>query len=242
MDMIIPNWPAPSNVKAFASTRQQGFSTGVYQGLNLGAHVGDELAIVEKNRQWLTQQSQMPTAPIWLNQTHSTLVLEADKPTQNVLDADGLFTQQAGVVCSAMTADCLPVLLANTAGTQVAAVHAGWRGLADGIVENAVSKFDGQVMAWIGPAIGASAFEVGQDVLDAFVSFDSAAKKAFVPREKPGKWLADMSMLVTQRLNKVGVTDVYYSELCTYLDQDSFFSYRRDGSTGRQATFIWLEK
>ncbi|NOH56287.1 peptidoglycan editing factor PgeF [Vibrio coralliilyticus] len=242
MDMIIPNWPAPSNVKAFASTRQQGFSSGVYQGLNLGAHVGDELAIVEKNRQWLTQQSQLPTAPIWLNQTHSTVVLEADKPTQNVLDADGLFTQQAGVVCSAMTADCLPVLLTNTTGTQVAAVHAGWRGLADGIVENAVAKFDGQVMAWIGPAIGASAFEVGQDVLDAFVSFDSEAKKAFVPREKPGKWLADMSMLVTQRLNKVGVTDVYYSELCTYLDPERFFSYRRDGATGRQATFIWMEK
>ncbi|ANW23863.1 multi-copper polyphenol oxidoreductase [Vibrio coralliilyticus] len=242
MDMIIPNWPAPSNVKAFASTRKQGFSSGVYQGLNLGAHVGDELAIVEKNRQWLTQQSQMPTTPIWLNQTHSTRVLEADKPMQNVLDADGLFTQKAGVVCSAMTADCLPVLLTNTAGTQVAAVHAGWRGLADGIVENAVAKFDGQVMAWIGPAIGASAFEVGQDVLDAFVSFDSEAKKAFVPREKPGKWLADMNTLVTQRLNKVGVNDVYYSELCTYLDPVRFFSYRRDGATGRQATFIWLEK
>ncbi|CAM2979937.1 peptidoglycan editing factor PgeF [Vibrio neptunius] len=242
MDIIIPNWPAPSHVKAFASTRHQGFSSGVYQGLNLGAHVGDELAIIEKNRQWLTQQSQMPTAPIWLNQTHSTLVLEADRPTQNVLDADGLFTQQIGVVCSAMTADCLPVLLTNTAGTQVAAVHAGWRGLADGIVENAVAKFDGQVMAWIGPAIGASAFEVGQDVLDAFISFDSEAKKAFVPRKKPGKWLADMNMLVTQRLNNVGVTDVYYSELCTYLDPQRFFSYRRDGVTGRQATFIWLEK
>lgn len=242
MQMIIPNWPAPTNIKAFASTRQQGFSTGVYQGLNLGAHVGDELAIVEQNRQWLTEQSQMPSSPVWLNQTHSTLVLEADQPTQNVLDADGLFTQQSGVVCSAMTADCLPVLLTNTQGSQVAAVHAGWRGLADGIVENAVAKFDGQVMAWIGPAIGASVFEVGEDVLQAFISFDSIAEQAFTPRDVQGKWLADMNMLVTQRLNKVGVSDVYYSDMCTYLDKERFFSYRRDGATGRQASFIWIDE
>ncbi|MCG9679935.1 peptidoglycan editing factor PgeF [Vibrio sp. Isolate24] len=242
MEMILPNWPAPKNVKAFASTRLQGFSTGVYQGLNLGAHVGDELEIVEQNRQWLANQSHMPSSPIWLNQTHSTLVLEADQPTRNVLDADGLFTQQRGVVCSAMTADCLPVLLTNTQGTQVAAVHAGWRGLAGGIVENAVAKFDGPVMAWIGPAIGASVFEVGEDVLQAFVSFDPAAEQAFSSREVQGKWLADMNLLVTQRLNKVGVFDVYYSDLCTYLDQQRFFSYRRDGATGRQASFIWIDK
>lgn len=241
MEVIIPNWNAPAKVKAFASTRIGGFSTAPYQGLNLGAHVGDNGETVVKNRQWLFEHSQMPSHPIWLNQTHSTDVFEAEQPTSQVLDCDGLFTQQAGVVCSAMTADCLPVLLTNTAGTQVAAVHAGWRGLAGGIVENAVSKFDGEVIAWIGPAIGAQAFEVGEDVLDAFTSFDASAIQAFQPREVSGKWLADMNMLVTQRLNRAGVEQVFHSNLCTYQDSERFYSYRRDGVTGRQATFIWIE-
>ncbi len=156
MKTIIPNWPAPKNVKAFASTRIGGFSTGPYQGLNLGTHVGgDDLSLVEKNRAWLAQQASMPNAPIWLNQTHSTVVAQANEPTTQVLDADGVFTSSSHVVCSAMTADCLPVLLTNTQGTQVAAVHAGWRGLANGIVENALALFSGEVIAWLGPpAIG----------------------------------------------------------------------------------------
>jgi YfiH family protein len=140
-----------------------------------------------------------------------------------------------------MTADCLPILLTNLAGTQVAAVHAGWRGLADGIVENALEKFGGEVMAWIGPAIGQAAFEVGHDVLDAFCAFDPQAEQAFQPKTTPGKFLADMNMLVTQRLNRAGVKQVYYSHLCTYQDKERFYSYRRDGVTGRQATFIWIE-
>lgn len=241
MEMIVPNWPAAKNIKAFSSTRIGGFSDGEYQGLNLGTHVGDELTKVEQNRAWLTQQTQMPSAPVWLNQTHSTVVAEVNSPTEQVLDADGLFTQSRGVVCSAMTADCLPVLLTNLQGTQVAAVHAGWRGLVNGIVEQAVAKFDGEVMAWVGPAIGAQAFEVGKDVVDAFVAVDPKALSAFTPRQQQGKWLADMSQLVTQRLNRVGVTQVYYSELCTYQDPTRFYSYRRDGVTGRQATFIWIE-
>lgn len=242
MEMIVPNWPAPSNIKAFASTRIGGFSHAPYQGLNLGNHVGDDAAVVASNRQWLFEHANMPSRPIWLNQTHSTLVLEASSPTDEVLDADGLFTQSANVVCSAMTADCLPVLLTNTTGTQVAAVHAGWRGLAGGIVEQALQKFDGEVLAWIGPAIGQSAFEVGKDVLDAFCAFDSQAEKAFTPKNIEGKWLADMNMLVTQRLNKAGVMAVYYSDLCTYNDAERFYSYRRDGKTGRQASFIWIEQ
>ncbi|CAH1533011.1 polyphenol oxidase YfiH [Vibrio owensii] len=241
MKTIIPNWPAPKNVKAFASTRVGGFSTAPYQGLNLGAHVGDDLSIVEKNRDWLAQQAKMPSAPIWLNQTHSTVVAQASAPTKQVLNADGVFTSSSQVVCSAMTADCLPVLLTNTQGTQVAAVHAGWRGLANGIVENALELFSGEVMAWLGPAIGPQAFEVGEDVLQAFVDFDSQAHQAFTPRDIEGKWLADMSKLATQRLNKLGVTQVFDSGLCTLQDKNDFYSYRRDGVTGRQATFIWIE-
>ena len=241
MRTIIPNWPAPKNVKAFASTRVGGFSTVPYQGLNLGAHVGDDLSIVEKNRDWLAQEAKMPSAPIWLNQTHSTVVAQVSDPTTQVLDADGVFTSSSQVVCSAMTADCLPVLLTNTQGTQVAAVHAGWRGLANGIVENALELFSGEVMAWLGPAIGPQAFEVGEDVLQAFVDFDSQAHQAFTPRDVEGKWLADMSKLATQRLNKFGITQVFDSGLCTFQDKEDFYSYRRDGVTGRQATFIWIE-
>lgn len=241
MQVIIPNWPAPKTIKAFASTRCDGFSRDVYQGLNLGSHVGDDLNTVQKNREWLTRQSDMPSAPVWLNQTHSTLVVEQSELTTQVRDADGVSTHTPGVVCSVMTADCLPVLLTNVQGTQVAAVHAGWRGLAYGIIENALTQFDGQVMAWIGPAIGSNAFEVGEDVLDAFVSAHPEAYKAFTLTSKQGKWLADMNLLVQQRLNRVGVEQVYFSNLCTYTDSQRFYSYRRDGVTGRQASFIWID-
>ncbi|RTZ15091.1 peptidoglycan editing factor PgeF [Vibrio aquaticus] len=242
MELIIPNWPARSRVKAFASTRCGGVSQNVYQGLNLGTHVGDDVQIVQRNRLLLQEYADMPEAPIWLNQTHSNTVLEVNTSTVDVLDADGTFTQKPGVVCSAMTADCLPVLLTNVDGTQVAAVHAGWRGLANGIVENAVKKFDGEVMAWIGPAIGQEAFEVGDDVVEAFVSVIPEAQYAFTPKkQQSGKWFADMNQLVTQRLNRVGVKQVYYSNLCTYQDSERFYSYRRDGITGRQATFIWID-
>lgn len=247
MTMIIPNWNAPNNVKAFASTRVGGFSQEQYQGLNLGSHVGDDIQLVGKNRDWLQQQSQMPSAPVWLNQTHSIDVVEVSEPTIQVLDADGSFTTQQGVVLSAMTADCLPVLLTDSKGTQVAAVHAGWRGLAGGIVENAVAKFtniddSNPLLAWLGPAIGRDAFEVGQDVLDAFVGFDPEAAQAFRAKSNTEqKWLANMSQLATQRLAHVGVTQVFDCNLCTFADSDNFYSYRRDGVTGRQATFIWLD-
>lgn len=246
MSLIIPNWNAPKNVKAIASTRLEGFSTGVYQGLNLGSHVGDDLDTVFRNRQQLTQMAKMPSAPVWLNQTHSTAVIQVNQPTEITLDADGLITSQPGVVLSAMTADCLPVLLTNTQGSQVAAVHAGWRGLADGIVENAVATFgrdaiDGNMIAWLGPAIGASAFEVGEDVLQAFCDANPQAIDAFIPTGQVGKWWANMELLATQRLNALGVTQVFACGLCTYSDPEHFYSYRRDGVTGRLASFIWIE-
>lgn len=238
--MIIPKWPAPKHVKAVSSTRIGGVSQGIYRGLNVGTHVGDTSSVVQRNRVITANQANMPSAPIWLNQTHSTNILRVSEPTDVILDADGAVTSQKNVVLSAMTADCLPVLLTDIDGSQVAAVHAGWRGLADGIVENALLAFDKPVMAWLGPAIGARVFEVGSDVLEAFTHFDSHAVKAFTPLPN-GKWLADMTLLATQRLNKAGVELVYDSNLCTYSEPTRFYSYRRDGMTGRQCTFIWIE-
>ena len=246
MSLIIPQWNAPKNIKAMASTRIGGFSTGAYQGANLGSHVGDNLETVLKNRQQLAQSAVMPSAPIWLNQTHSTIVVEVNQPTDQILNADGLFTSQSGIVCSAMTADCLPVLFTNIQGSKVAAVHAGWRGLANGIIENAVAMFNdgepnGEVIAWLGPAIGSTAFEVGDDVLQAFCDVDSKALQAFKPTGQAGKWWANMELLATQRLNSLGVSQVFTSGLCTYSDPERFYSYRRDGVTGRLASLIWIE-
>ena len=250
MNMVTPNWPAPKNVKAFSSTRWGWVSKGAYQCLNLCMHVGDDDILVQKNRDLVKAGGLMPTSPIWLNQTHSNVVVELTKPTHQVINADGSMTTHNKIVCTVMTADCLPVLLTNTDGTQVAAVHAGWRGLADGILENAVNKFTkpSQVMAWIGPAIGAKAFEVGSDVFDVFTHFDSHARDAFVRyssqvsvKGSQKKWLANMSLLATQRLNLAGVEQVFNSQRCTFSEPENFYSYRRDGMTGRQATFIWIE-
>jgi YfiH family protein len=242
MNWITPNWNAPKQVKAFASTRIGGCSKPPYEGLNLGMHVGDDPILVQRNRELLQQQTQMPTAPVWLSQTHSTVVLEVAQPTNDVLDADGVITSSPNVVCSAMTADCLPVLITNTQGTQVAAIHAGWRGLAGGIVENALTHFSNDVMLWLGPAIGPQAFEVGEDVLQAFLDYDSKAATAFVPGKQQGKWWADMATLTRLRMAKLGIDQVFDSGLCTYQDPQCFYSYRRDGVTGRQATFIWINE
>ncbi|PNH87607.1 peptidoglycan editing factor PgeF [Vibrio diazotrophicus] len=242
MNWITPNWNAPKQVKAFASTRIGGCSKPPYEGLNLGMHVGDDPILVQRNRELLQQQTEMPTAPVWLNQTHSTVVLEVAQPTNDVLDADGVITSSPNVVCSAMTADCLPVLITNTQGTQVAAVHAGWRGLAGGIVENALTHFSNDVMLWLGPAIGPQAFEVGEDVLQAFLDYDSKAATAFVPGKQQGKWWANMATLTRLRMAKLGIDQVFDSGLCTYQDPQRFYSYRRDGVTGRQATFIWINE
>ncbi|MGB2079535.1 MAG: peptidoglycan editing factor PgeF [Vibrio sp.] len=246
---VTPNWPAPANIKAFSTTRHGGLSNGVYQGLNLGMHVDDDAQTVVKNRQLIEQALAMPSSPIWLSQVHSDKVLSFDNPTDDVFTADASFTQTSGVVCCVMTADCLPILLTNQAGTQVAAVHAGWRGLASGIVEKAVALFEkpSQVLAWVGPAIGPNAFEVGQDVYDAFVCYepnrvDQEAADAFKYHPNAlGKYFADMDKLVTLRLNRVGVDAVYSSQMCTYEDEANFYSYRRDGQTGRQASLIWIE-
>lgn len=240
--MIIPDWNIPTNIKAVSSTREGGYSLPPYGGLNLGLHVGDDSQTVEQNRHHLMQMAGMSSAPVWLNQTHSTRVVQLREPTSKVPDADGAFTDKPGIVCAVMTADCVPILLANKNGQEVAAVHAGWRGLADGILENALTRFHGDVMAWVGPCIGKDAFEVGEDVVNAFVCHEPQARIAFEPREQDGKWRGDLCCLVQQRLSSCGVSDITFSQLCTYMDSERFFSYRRDGVTGRQASCIWINE
>lgn len=241
MDVIIPGWDVPAKIKAISTTRRGGISLPPYDGLNLGMHVGDKPDVVQTNRALLVREQSLPANPVWLDQTHSTVVTRVNAPMDDVVEADGSITAENGVVCGVMTADCLPVLLTDVEGTQVAAVHAGWRGLANGIVENALRQFDKPVIAWLGPAIGADAFEVGQDVFDAFVAHDPTAEWAFRSKGS-GKYLADMFLLATQRLKASGVTDITASGLCTYSDPDCFYSYRRQGVTGRQASLVWIEK
>jgi len=240
MKLIIPNWQVPENIRAFSTTRLSGFSEGKYKGLNLGLHVKDDPIQVEKNRHLLHEKADIPAPLVWLNQTHSDVVLEIDDQTAEIINADGVVTATPKVICTVLTADCLPVLLTDIEGSKVASVHAGWRGLANGILENAVSQFTKPVIAWLGPAIGAQSFEVGQDVVDIFVAYSEDAKDAFSAKSD-GKYLADINMLAEQRLNAVGVKNIYRSGMCTFEDSRQFYSYRRDGVTGRQATFIWID-
>ncbi|GAB6264447.1 peptidoglycan editing factor PgeF [Photobacterium sp. R1] len=240
---ITPDWPAPANVKAISTTRSGGMSQGPYEGLNLGDHVGDERAAVIHNRQWLQQQLGLTQAPAWLSQTHSTIVLDIQAPLKDVPNADASVTRQSGIACTVMTADCLPVLLCDRSGTQVGAVHAGWRGLGDGILEETVARFTAepeQILAWLGPAIGPAAFEVGGEVREQFIAGQPEAAAAFQPHGE--KWLADLYQLAALRLNRLGITQVFGGTVCTYADPARFYSYRRDGVTGRQASLIWLNE
>lgn len=239
LDFIQPNWPAPQNVKCLSTTRTGGVSVAPYTSLNLGVHVGDDLDHVQVNRQRLGQD--LPSQPLWLNQVHGTYVAQASGYS-GVCDADASVADAVNQVCTVMTADCLPVLFCNTQGTKVAAAHAGWRGLLDGVLENTVNEFEqaDQVMAWLGPAIGPEAFEVGQEVKDAFTANNPASAACFKPSNNANKWLADLYSLARLRLQSVGVKQVYGGEFCTFTDESRFFSYRRDGVTGRMASCIWL--
>ncbi|MDX3773295.1 peptidoglycan editing factor PgeF [Chromatiaceae bacterium AAb-1] len=240
-DLIIPDWPAPDNVKAVSSTRQGGYSLPPYQSLNLGNHVGDDPSLVLQNRRSLQRRARMPAVPYWLNQTHSATVLTLPSSLSEP-DADATFSNKRQQICTVMTADCLPVLFCNREGTAVAAAHAGWRGLCNGILENTVRHFSkpAEVIAWLGPAISVAAFEVGTEVRQAFISHQLQAEQAFVAQSEH-KWRADLYLLARQRLASVGVTAVYGGDYCTFTQQQRFFSYRRDGLTGRMASCIWLE-
>lgn len=236
---ILPDWPAPPNVRALQTTRQGGVSLAPYDSLNLGSHVGDNPLAVARNR--ILLNTLLPTEPVWLEQVHGTVVASADAASCRTR-ADACIARQRAAVCVVMTADCLPVLLCDEAGTVVGAAHAGWRGLCDGVVEatvQAMACVPQDLMAWLGPAIGPQAFEVGEEVRAAFLAVQPQAAAAFVPGQ-PGKWFADLYALARLRLNGLGITRIYGGGHCTYAERDQFFSYRRDGTTGRMGTFIWL--
>ena len=231
------DWPAPERVKACVTTRRGGCSQGRFKGFNLGSHVGDDPNHVQANRAELERIIGCRTA--WLEQTHSTDVVEAAPGL--VEEADASWTAESEVACVVMTADCLPVLFCDRAGTRVAAAHAGWRGLASGILENTVAELGvppQDLLVWLGPAIGPEAFEVGAEVKDIFGS--TAAAECFTPSARPGHYLADIYQLARLRLQAMGVEAVYGGGLCTVNDSIRFYSYRRDGQTGRFASMIWL--
>lgn len=240
-DWIRPDWPAPAHVQAVSTTRGGGVSDGVWRSLNLGTHVDDDPAHVAENRRLLTEALDLPAEPQWLNQVHGTRV---HLDVSSDICADACVSESRDKVPVVMTADCLPVLLCDRSGTQVAAAHAGWRGLLAGVLEQTVAAFSAlpqDLLVWLGPAIGPSAFEVGDEVRDAFVGAvrDDAR---FFSAHGVGHWLADLYGLATARLHRAGVPDVYGGGLCTYSDPARFFSYRREGVTGRMASLIWLTK
>ena len=239
-DWFDPDWPAPASVRALVTTRNGGVSAGPYASLNLGLHVGDAPAAVARNRALL--RDRLPAEPLWLDQVHGTAVGDAGRDTSPVR-ADASVATRAGAVCIVMTADCLPVLFCNEQGTVVAAAHAGWRGLAAGVLDAALARMGeppGCVLAWLGPAIGPRAFEVGDEVRHQFVDADALAAGAFRPTGVAGKWTADLFMLARLRLRRLGVERVYGGDVCTYFSPERFFSYRRDGITGRFASAVWL--
>ncbi len=241
---IEPNWPAPSHVRAFSTTRQGGVSAPPYHSLNLATHVGDDPRQVAKNRDCLQQQLALPSAPAWLNQVHGIDIHTLNEPLTLPVTADGSISDKAGLVCAVMTADCLPILLCDRAGHRVAAIHAGWRGLCSGIIEKSIQQMGlpaEQLLAWLGPAIGATAFQVGAEVRDAFIAHDISASEAFVQQDQQ-HWLADLYQLARQRLLSQGVNAIYGGECCTFQQRELFFSYRREGVTGRMASFIWLQR
>ena len=240
LDGIIPDWPAPPGVRALATTRRGGVSRAPWHGLNLGDHVGDDPAAVAANRALLRRE--LPAEPAWLAQVHGTRCVDAALTVPGT-QADASFTRQRGVVCAVLTADCLPVLFCDDRASVVGIAHAGWRGLAAGVIEAAVLAMGERgvaLMAWLGPAIGPQAFEVGGEVRDAFVAHDPRATSAFVA-VAGGRWLCDIYLLARQRLNAMGIDRVAGAGTCTVSDAERFFSYRRDGTTGRMASLIWLE-
>lgn len=244
MTALYPNWQAPKNIRALTTFRDGGVSLAPFDSFNLGAHVGDDQNAVQTNRTLLVEKFGLPQFPLFLNQTHSTRVIELPYAGDD-LNADATYSNQPNQVCLVMTADCLPVLFCSKNGDEVAAAHAGWRGLCDGVLEQTVKAFKcdpSEIMAWFGPAIGPKAFQVGQDVVEQFVAQDPQAREAFVADpESADKFLGNLYQIATQRLNKLGISQISGGEHCTYFEAERFFSYRRDDKTGRMASLIWFE-
>ena len=238
-DWITPDWPAPPRVKSLITTRNGGVSAGPYASFNLGLSTGDDEAAVRANR--LRLRARLPQEPNWLHQVHGATVVFADG-LGGVPQADACIARSAGTVCAIMIADCVPVLLCDEPGSVIGIAHAGWRGMSAGIIENTVHATrvtPDRLLAYLGPAIGPDAYEVGDDVRAAFLAADPAAARAFKPHRE-GKWLADLFRLARQRLARCGVQRVFGGGLCTHRDAARFYSYRRDPVTGRMAALIWL--
>ena len=252
-DWQAPDWPAPAHVRAVCTGRAGGVSRGRHASLNLGDHVGDDAAAVARNRRQLRQA--LGARPVFLQQVHGTGLLALDAASPDGTVADAATTLARGIACTVLAADCLPVLLTDTAGTRVAAAHAGWRGLAGGVLDRVLQSFQApapmssgsgamEIIAWLGPCIGPGAFEVGAEVRAAFVARAAVADACFWPAGAPGKWQADLPALARLRLAALGVTRVYGNDggaaWCTVRNPSRFFSYRRDGVTGRHAACVWL--
>ncbi|WP_439640978.1 peptidoglycan editing factor PgeF [Nevskia sp.] len=240
---IIPDWPAPPAVRAAFTTRAGGVSTAAHAGLNLGRHCGDDVEAVAENHRLLASALRLPQTPGWLRQVHGTQVIEWPQARVEP-EADAAFTRQPGVVCAVQAADCLPVLLCADDGSRVAAAHAGWRGLCSGVLERTVAALDcdpARLLAWLGPAIGPEAFEVGDEVRAAFVAADPAAAACFRPGNAPRKHYGDLFALARQRLAAAGLCRVYGGGISTHADPARFYSFRRDGICGRMAALIWID-
>jgi YfiH family protein len=239
--ILSANWPAPNNVHAGVTMRHGGVSQAPFADFNLSHTVGESIETVLQNRSLLRQKINLPAEPVWLNQQHTNLIIDAAAMYQGE-PADGAYTCQDDTVCVALTADCLPILLCSTNGKEVAALHAGWRGLADGIIAVGVQCFNcgaEQILAWLGPAISKVAFEVGDEIRQLFLQRYSCAATAFYPAKNSEHWMTDIYQLATLQLQNLGITKIYGGNFCTYTDSKRFYSYRRDGQTGRMASLIW---
>lgn len=238
---ITPVWPIPKNIGACVTTRHGGFSSEPFDSFNLGTHVNDDNAVVLQNRQKLVQDLQLPAEPFWLNQIHSTRVVTLSDELPKVPDADASISRNSQFICAILTADCLPILLCNKAGDEIAAIHCGWRGLLGGIIDNTVAAMQSDpksLLAWLGPAIGPTVFELGNEIQVDFIKQNPENSRAFTPLND--RCLGNIYQLAMINLQKLGVTQIFGGDDCT-ISNPNFYSYRRDkGTTGRQASLIWF--
>jgi polyphenol oxidase len=242
-DLIVPDWPVPAGVRAAFSLRTPGVSTPPFDSFNIAAHVGDEPGAVAENRRRLREYLELPAEPAWLTQVHGARVadLDAESSSGSLAAADGAVSRRPGQVCAIQVADCVPVLFASADGVAIGAAHAGWRGLAGGVLEAVVAAMRvpaADLLAWLGPAIGQAHFEVGDEVRAAFLASDPGAAAEFAANPR-GRWQCDLHGLARRRLGALGVTRIHGGDWCTYADAGRFFSYRREARCGRMAALIW---
>jgi YfiH family protein len=240
--LIVPTWSVPSSIVAFTTTREGGVSLSPYDNFNLAAHVGDDEKAVLENRTRLKENLTLPAEPYWLSQTHSTIVRYANQ-NYSLQEADASFTEQKNILCAVLTADCLPLLVAHKDALEVAAIHAGWKGLLNGVIEATFEKLRypaSEYLVWLGPAISPKVYEIGAEVREAFIAKNKEASEGFLYRDN--KWYLDIYTLAKQRLKALGVQDISGSDHCTFSEKDLFFSYRRDNITGRMASCIYIKE